>query len=390
MAEEKKSPEARAHKKQPDLPPPPIRLGAEQMELYLPLLADRAVALVVNHTSMVGSSHLVDTLLARGIRVVKIFAPEHGLRGSADAGETIQDGRDPKTGLPLVSLYGRKKEPAPSDLADVDILVFDIQDVGARYYTYVGTLHYVMRAAARQGKPLLVLDRPNPNGHYVDGPILDTAYRSFVGMHPVPIVHGLTVGEYAMMINGEGWLGDSLRCPLTVIPCAHYHHSRAYKLPTPPSPNLPNNRAIYLYPSLCLFEGTLVSVGRGTGKQFQIYGHPDFPIGNFLFTPQPLPGAKNPPQEGYECRGFDLSVLPEDSLYQAAQIDLKYLIDFYKTFPDTSSFFLRNRFFDRLAGGPTLRLQIEAGWSPDSIRSSWRDEIASFRQRRQPYLLYQE
>lgn len=377
-------------RKRPHLAPPPIQLGAEQLREYLPLLKDKAVGLVVNHTSMVGPTHLADTLLALGIRVEKIFAPEHGFRGAADAGETISDGRDTKTGVSLVSLYGNKKEPSAEDLASLDVLIFDIQDVGTRFYTYISTLHYVMKAAAKHNKHLIVLDRPNPNGHYVDGPILDTAYRSFVGMHPIPIVHGMTVGEYARMINGEGWLGDTLQCELTVVTCKHYEHSRPYELPLAPSPNLPNNLAIYLYPSLCFFEGTQVSVGRGTYKQFQVYGHPLYPIGNFLFTPQPLPGAKQPPQEGFECRGFDLSILSPDSLHQAARIDLNYIIDFYHQFPDTDAFFLRNRYFDRLAGGPALREQIAAGLPADSIRATWQEGLNAFKAQRKPYLLYKE
>ncbi len=370
--------------------PPPIEMGAGQLPLYLPLLAGKSVGLVVNHTSLVDGVHLVDTLLALGVRVEKIFSPEHGFRGKADAGELVNDSIDLRTGVRLVSLYGKRRIPTEEDLADIDVLIFDIQDVGARYYTYIGTLHYVMQSAARYGKPLMILDRPNPNGHYVDGPILDTLYRSFVGMHPVPIVHGMTVGEFARMINGEGWLGEGLICDLTIVPCAHYSHQRPYLLPIPPSPNLPNPTAIALYPSICLFEGTTFSLGRGTDKQFQVIGHPLCTLGDYRFTPQPMEGAMSPPLNGIECQGLDLSGLPVDSLREAARIDLSYVINAYNNLPDTSLFFLENLFFDRLAGGPTLRQQILEGWPADSIRASWQEGLAAFRQRRAPYLLYEE
>lgn len=367
-----------------------VVVGAARFEAYLPLLAEKKVGLVVNHTSLVGSTHLLDTLLSRGVKVMKIFAPEHGFRGEADAGEKVKDGPDQRTGVPIVSLYGAKRKPGPADFAGLDQVVFDIQDVGVRYYTYLSTLHNVMEACAEQGLPLVVLDRPNPNGHYVDGNILDLAYRSFVGMHPVPIVHGLTVGEYAQMINGEGWLAGGIRCNLQVIPCAGYTHATHYDLPVKPSPNLPNMRAIYLYPGICLFEGTVASVGRGTDKQFQVYGAPGSTFGDYLFTPQPKPGAMQPFQQGKECRGFDLTGLSDEQIRRERRINLEYLIDFYQRYPQKEAFFLPNLFIDKLAGGATLRQQITAGLSADAIRATWQEGLAKFRQQRKPYLLYPE
>ncbi len=371
-------------------PPKPegIAVGAARVGEYLPLLAGQGVALVVNQTSTIGGVHLADTLQSLGIPVRVIFAPEHGFRGQADAGEKITDGRDPKTGIPIISLYGKKKKPSAEDLKDVSWVIFDIQDVGARFYTYIQTMHYVMEACAETGIRMMVLDRPNPNGNYVDGPVLKPGFQSFVGIHPVPIVHGMTIGEYAGMINGERWLKDSLQCRLTVIPVNNYHHGRTYELPIKPSPNLPNNRSIYLYPSLCLFEGTAVSVGRGTDKQFQVYGHPDSPLGNYYFTPEPKPGATQPPLQGLRCRGFDLSNLPADSLFHAAQIDLGYLIDFYQAFPNKVDFFLKNNFIDKLAGSDELRKQIIEGKTEAEIRTSWEADLAQFKKTRAKYLLY--
>ncbi|MEM9824359.1 MAG: DUF1343 domain-containing protein, partial [Bacteroidota bacterium] len=284
-----------------------ILTGAEQIDRYLPKLSGKKIAMVVNQTSRVGDQHLVDALVQKGVQIKGIFAPEHGFRGKADAGEKVQDGKDAKTGVPLISLYGKKKKPGKEDLQGIDLVLFDIQDVGARFYTYISTMHYVMEACAENQLPLLILDRPNPNGHYVDGPILAGTHQSFVGMHPVPIVHGMTVGEYAQMINGEGWLAGGIQCTLEVIPCKYYDHQRFYALPLKPSPNLPNMTAIYLYPSLCLFEGTQLSVGRGTNRQFQIYGHPDLSVGSFEFRPASMEGAKYPKHEGKLCRGVDLS-----------------------------------------------------------------------------------
>ncbi len=366
-----------------------LRLGAERTEGYLPaLLEAEGVALVVNQTSTIDSTHLVDSLLALGVKVKTIFAPEHGFRGQADAGESVADGKDSRTGLPIISLYGSNKKPRPEQLDSVDIVVFDIQDVGARFYTYISTLHYVMEACTEQDKFLVVLDRPNPNGHYVDGPVLDTAYRSFVGMHPVPVVHGMTVGEYAQMINGEGWISPKLE--MGVVPCTGYDHQTAYELPIKPSPNLPNMRSIYLYPSLCFFEGTVVSVGRGTDTQFQAYGHPDAQVGAHTFVPTPMPGAKYPKHKGDTCRGFSLLHLPADSIRAKAQLDLAPLIEFYQAFPERDSFFLSNLFFDLLAGSDQLRKQIIAGQSAEAIRESWQEDLEAFRQMRKPYLLYEE
>lgn len=369
-------------------PSEPILVGAERTAEYLPLIRNRSVALVVNQTSLVGDTHLVDTLLAMGVSIKAIFAPEHGFRGEADAGAKIGDGRDPRTGIPLLSLYGQKREPSADDLAGVDWVLFDIQDVGARFYTYISTMHYVMQACAKHKVRLMVLDRPNPNGHFVDGPVLDTAYRSFVGMHPVPVAHGMTVGEYARMINGEGWLEGGVACDLTVIACANYDHSSFYSLPVRPSPNLPDMRSIYLYPSTCFFEGTVASEGRGTPTPFQVFGHPDYPAGDYTFTPEPRPGAMKPKLEGQLCHGYNLSTLPLDSLQRLARVTLDYLVTFYRNFPDKEHFFLPSLFFDKLAGGKDLRLQLIAGKSAAEIRASWQEGLRAFREKRKKYLLY--
>ncbi len=372
-----------------DSTPLPILTGAAQPELYIDSLRNKRIGLVVNHTSLIGQQHLADYLLQQHIDVVRIFAPEHGFRGTADAGDEIKDGKDTRTGLPILSLYGKKKEPSPADLADIDLLIFDIQDVGARFYTYLSTLHYVMRAAARDSIPLLILDRPNPNGHYVDGPVLDPAFQSFVGMHQVPIVHGMTQGEYARMVNGEGWLGDSLRVQLTVIPCANYTHNIPYALPVPPSPNLPNQRAIYLYPWLCLFEGTVVNVGRGTDQQFQVYGAPLYRAGDYQYTPVSKPGAQQPKNMGEVCYGHSLAGVSPDSLYKKASFDLGYLLRFYKSYPDPAHFFLKNNFFNLLAGNATLQAQLKAGASEATIRASWEPALSQYKAMRQQYLLYE-
>jgi uncharacterized protein YbbC (DUF1343 family) len=369
----------------------PVQPGASDIASYLAQLkGSRGVALIVNQTSRLDSVHLVDTLLSLGVNIKRIFAPEHGFRGEADAGEKVQGGVDASTGLPIVSLYGSNKKPAPSYLEDVDWVVFDIQDVGARFYTYISTMHYAMEACAEQGVRFMVLDRPNPNGHYVDGPVLEEAYRSFVGMHPVPVVHGMTVGEYARMINGEGWLKAGIQVDLTVIPSRHYTHSKAYALPVPPSPNLPNMRSIYLYPSLCFFEGTNVSVGRGTNKQFQIYGKPGFEGGQYRFTPVSMPGAKYPKHEGKLCQGYDLSEIAAEEIRQEAQLNLRYLIDFYNQAAQPANFFLDNGFFDKLAGSDQLRLHIVDGKTEAEIRKGWQPALSAFRQKRAKYLLYED
>ncbi|MGB3801089.1 MAG: DUF1343 domain-containing protein [Lewinella sp.] len=366
------------------LPPAP---AAQNPAAYLPLLQGKRLGLVVNQTSTVGATHLVDTLLALGQEVQIIFAPEHGFRGDADAGAQIADGTDTRTGLAIKSLYGSNKKPSAQDLANVDLIVFDIQDVGARFYTYISTLHYVMESAARYGKPVVILDRPNPNGHYIDGPIRKPGFESFVGLDPIPVVHGLTVGEYGQMVNGEGWLGEGLLCDLTVVPCENYRHDSVYELPVAPSPNLPNQRSIYLYPSLCFFEGTALSVGRGTDKQFQIYGHPELE-GPFTFTPAPGPGAANPKLNGETCHGFDLTEETADT-WRQNQLDLRPLLDTYQQLTDDGvDFFTRADFFDLLAGTDALREMIVAGASESEIRDSWAEELAAYRTMRGDYLLY--
>lgn len=365
-----------------------LAVGAERLDQYLHLLKGEKVGLVVNHTSTVGASHLIDTLLKLGIQVEKAFAPEHGLRGTADAGEKIVDGKDAQTGVAVVSLYGAKRQPSKEDMAGLDWLIFDIQDVGVRFYTYISTLHYVMNACAENKVPLMVLDRPNPNGHYVDGPVLDTAYRSFVGMHPVPVVHGMTVGEYARMVNGQGWLPGRKTCELKVIAVANYTHETPYEVPRKPSPNLPNNRSIYLYPSICYFEGTQVSVGRGTNKQFQVLGTPGFPKGDFRFTPQPMEGAMQPFLLGKECRGYDLTTLTPEEVRNWRRINLSYLIDFYQNYPDKSTFFLPSLFIDKLAGGDHLRKQLIAGMTEAQIKATWEPGLSQYKEMRKQYLLY--
>ena len=376
----------------PTAPPPakdiPFMLAADRINYYLPLLENKRIALVVNQTSTANGMHLVDALLSVGLDLKKVFAPEHGFRGDADAGETVRDGKDQQTGLPIVSLYGKHKKPTSADLADIDVVVFDIQDVGARFYTYISTMHYVMEACAENNKPLMILDRPNPNGHYVDGPLLNTAYKSFVGMHPIPIVHGLTVGELAQMINGEKWLAGKMTCNLQVIPCLGYTHTYKYELPIKPSPNLPNSKAIYLYPSLCLFEGTPVSVGRGTDLQFQVIGAPALRKLPYSFTPVSKPGAKTPPHQNTPCYGLDLSNMPTYQLQQSRQINLAWLLDFYKAYPDKDKFFNADLFFDKLAGGTQLRQQIISGATESSIRQSWQADLKRYKQMRKQYLLY--
>jgi uncharacterized protein YbbC (DUF1343 family) len=366
----------------------PIRTGAEQTATYIPLLQGKKVALLVNQTSAIGTTHLADSLQSLGVDIQKIFAPEHGFRGQADAGEQVKDGKDVKTGVPLISLYGDRKKPTAEDLNLIDIVVFDIQDVGARFYTFISSMSYVMEACAENGVQFIVLDRPNPNGHYIDGPLRQPGFESFVGMHPVPVVHGMTVGEYAKMVNGEGWLKEGVKCDLEVIPCANYTHDTPYELPVKPSPNLPNTRAIYLYPSLCFFEGTTVSAGRGTNKQFQVYGHPEYEGGDFSFTPKSLPGAKYPKHKGLLCRGYDLTKISPEEIRSASQINLDYLIDYYKTFPTGELFFLENNFFDRLAGTDLLRKQILSGMDAPAIRATWEKDLTAYRQMRKKYLMY--
>lgn len=361
-----------------------LRTGAAQTGLYVPALKGKRVGMVVNHTSRIGPTHLVDSLLTLGVTVKTIFAPEHGFRGEATDGEKITNGRDPRTGVMIASLYGNNRKPSPAQMDSLDVVIFDIQDVGTRFYTYISTMHYVMEACAETQKPLVVLDRPNPNGHYIDGPVLEPKFKSFVGMHPIPVVHGLTVGELARMINGEGWLGPGKLCPLTVVPVKNYTHQTPYVLPVRPSPNLPNQQAVLLYPSLCFFEGTVVSVGRGTDKQFQVIGAPDTKYGAYRFTPVDKPGAVNPPQEGKPCYGLDLStaaVSPKGMM-------LNYFFDFFNRASDKTKFFLANNGIDRLAGTDQFRLQMLAGVPAEKIRASWQPALNAYKQNRQKYLLY--
>jgi len=361
--------------------------GARLMSNYLPLVQGKRVAVVANHTTLVGSKHLVDTLLSVGVTVKKIFSPEHGFRGDIEAGELIGNYTDKVTGLPVISLYGGSKKPKPADLSDVDVLIFDLQDVGVRFYTYISTMHYVMEACAENNKPLIILDRPNPNGFYVDGPVLDTAYRSFVGMHPVPLVHGMTIGEFAQMINGEGWLKGKIQCNLTVIPCKGYTHSMTTALPVRPSPNLPNHLSILLYPSLGLFEGTVVSVGRGTDYPFQVFGFPNFPDKGFRYIPVEKRGASlNPPYKGKPVYGIDLRDYSVNYFLDRREIILDWLIYSYNNYPEKDKFF--NNFFNLLAGTSVLRQQIENGLTPSEIRATWQPALEQFKLLRKKYLLY--
>ena len=364
--------------------------AADRTEIYLPLLKGKRIAIVANHTTLIKGKHLVDSLLTRKVKIVKIFCPEHGFRGQADAGEKVNSYKDFKTGLDVMSLYGSKKKPTAELLRDVDIVVFDLQDVGVRFYTYLSTMHYVMEACAENNTPVMVLDRPNPNGSYVDGPILDSTLRSFVGIHPIPIVHGMTLGELAKMINGEGWLKNRVKCSLTVIPCSNYTRKSLYVLPVKPSPNLPNMRSVYLYPSTGMFEGTSLSVGRGTPWPFQVIGHPKYPNSGFWFVPVPVIGAsKEPPFKNTRCYGIDLRTIPESaSLVRTDRINLDYLISTYNKFPNKDSFF--NSFFNLLAGNRMLQKQIRQGMSAGDIRATWQPDLKAFLERRRPYLIYGE
>ena len=359
-----------------------FKTGAENHQVYLPLLANKKVGIVTNPTGIVeNKKHLVDFLLEKQIYLQKIYAPEHGFRGIADAGEMIKDGKDSKTNLPIISLYGNNKKPKPEQLADIDVMLFDIQDVGARFYTYISTLHYVMEACAENNIELLVLDRPNPNGTIVDGPVLEMEHKSFVGMHPIPVLHGMTIGEYAKMINGQKWLTNGIQCKLKVIPCTNYKREMTYSLPVKPSPNLPNDQAINLYASLCFFEGTNVSVGRGTEKQFQIYGSPFLSNFNFSFTPISNFGAKDPLHKNVLCIGEDLT-----KIEKVKRLELKWLIKAYSDTSDKTVFF--NDFFTKLAGTKKLQEQIVNGVSEKEIRNSWEASLNSFKEMRKQYLIY--
>lgn len=362
-----------------------IITGAERTDQYLQLLEGKRVGIVANQSSTVGSSHLVDSLVALKINVVRVFSPEHGFRGEADAGEHVKNEKDKKTGLPIISLYGNNKKPGKEQLEGLDIVIFDIQDVGVRFYTYISTLHYVMEACAENGIELLVLDRPNPNGHYVDGPVLDTNFRSFVGMHPIPIVHGMTIGEYARMINGEQWLKNKVQCNLRVMECLNYTHDTPYSLPLPPSPNLRSDLSIQLYPSLCLLEATTVTVGRGTDHPFEMYGHPDFPETGFSFVPKPGYGSKDPKHNGVKCKGFHLN---DSVYYRMSRLDLSFLINANKLL-DGKLFVEREKFFNLLAGNNILIKQITEGKSQEEIKETWKNDLNEFRKKREKYLLYE-
>lgn len=392
------------------------------MDQYLPLLEGQSVAVFANATSVVGNRQLVDTLLKKGVRIKKIFSPEHGFRGEADAGATVGNQTDPATGIPVISLYGRKLQPSAEDLADVDVLLFDIQDVGVRFYTYISSMQKFLEAAIANNRPLIILDRPDPNGFYVDGPVLDTKFRSFVGMQAVPVVYGMTIGEYARMLIGEQWLDPSVSSQLNaihainqsadridsimkalhkrpvnvrlndfrliVIPCVNYTHRSRYVLPVKPSPNLPNMQAVWLYPSLCLFEGTHISLGRGTAKPFQQFGSPYFPADNYSFTPESTPGATNPPLKGQVCNGFDLSRI-NVTKETGNKFTLKWVLKAYSLFPDKTHFFTGNgSTFDRLAGTAILEEQIREGLTEEEIRKSWEPALSNFKKIRKKYLLY--
>jgi uncharacterized protein YbbC (DUF1343 family) len=381
--------------------------GAERMDAFLPFLKGKSVAVFANQTSMVKNVHLVDTLIRCGIKIVRIFGPEHGFRGTADAGEHLENGLDSKTGIPIISLYGDHKKPTAEDFKDVDIMIFDIQDVGVRFYTFISSLEYYLEAALENHKPVLILDRPNPNGFYVDGPVLDPKFKSFVGMQRIPVVYGLTIGEYATMLVGENWLSPEANKihnynittkPTTdtpfhmlVIKCKNYDHNTKYELPVNPSPNLREMQSIYLYPSTCFFEGTIISEGRGTDKPFQIFGHPLFPETLFAFTPKPNEGAKSSKCFFQKCHGWNVSGSKEEVLKNLdKKIKLKYILDAYKLFPGKDSFFLKNNFFNKLAGNDILMKQIKSGKTETEIRKSWEPGLIRFKGIRKKYLLYKD
>jgi uncharacterized protein YbbC (DUF1343 family) len=367
---------------------PTVMTGAEQTGLYLPMIKAKAVGLVANHTSLIAGRHMVDSLLALQVNLKKIFAPEHGFRGDAGAGDLIDHSVDLKTGTPVISLYGSRKKPSKHDLQDIEIMVYDIQDVGVRFYTYISTLHYVMEACAENNIPLIILDRPNPLGFYVDGPVLETTFRSFVGMHPIPVVYGMTVGELAQMINGEGWLSNKRSCQLTIIPCNNYNHALYYELPTDPSPNLNSMQAVYLYPSLCFFEGTIMSVGRGTPFPFRVAGHPEYPDTSFSFVPHATIANNKPLFAGLRCYGINLQYLDVVNLQQMRELNLEWLINAYKAMGRNEVFF--TEYINKLAGTDSFSKQIIDGWTEEEMRQSWQTELQSFMNKRKRYLLYDD
>lgn len=365
-----------------------VTVGAARTESYVPLLKGKRIALLSNHTGMVGKEHTLDIMLAKGLNVTTIFSPEHGFRGNADAGEHVGSGKDAKTGIPIASLYnGGSRMPAKKVMDKIDVIVTDIQDVGLRFYTYYCTMTDLMNAAAAYGKEFMVLDRPNPNGMTVDGPVLDMKYASGVGRLPIPTLHGMTLGELATMANGEGWLKGGKTVPLTVIKCTGYTHATRYELPIAPSPNLPDMKAVYMYPSTCYFEATDVSLGRGTDTPFTIYGHPQMKEGDFYFTPRSRPGAKTPPQLGKRCRGRNLRYMTEEEMI-AQGVNFEYIIDAYRAMGRPQKFF--TSFFELLAGNGKIRGMIESGATAAEIKESWKDEVEAFKIRRKPYLLYPE
>ena len=365
-----------------------VIVGAEQTNVYLPLLKNKRIAIFSNHTGMIGNKHLLDVLLENKINVVAIFSPEHGFRGNADAGEHVSSSVDSKTGVPILSLYdGKLGRPSEESMRKFDLLIVDIQDVGLRFYTYYASMVRLMDACAEYNRKMLILDRPNPNGHYVDGPILDMKYKSSVGWLPIPIVHGMTLGELALMVNGERWLPASRVCDITVIKCKNYTHQTMYELPIPPSPNLPNMKAVYLYPSTCYFEATPVSLGRGTQLPFQIYGHPNMLGYDYTFTPQSIPGAKNPPQLNRICHGVNLSELSNEEIWKKG-VDLSYLIDAYRNLNMDDYFF--RPFFELLTGRDYVRKMIKQGKNADEIKAMWKEDVEKFKIQRKPYLIYEE
>ncbi|MDR0687599.1 MAG: DUF1343 domain-containing protein [Prevotellaceae bacterium] len=366
-----------------------VRVGAERTSEYIPLTYNKKVGLAANHTSLVGGVHLLDTLRSQGVNVLRVYAPEHGFRGTLEAGASVAGYVDKKSGVEITSIYGASKKPSREQLSGIQLMIFDMQDVGVRFYTYLSTLHYVMEACAENGIPLIVLDRPNPNGHYIDGPVLELRYRSFIGMHPIPVAHGMTLGELALMINGEAWLKNGAQCKLTVVTCEGYNRAAAYNLPVKPSPNLPNMRSVYLYPSLCLFEGTIMSIGRGTDFPFQVLGHPGWREKQFLFMPRSIRGvAQNPPHEKKTCYGVDLREIPIDSLFGQRRLNLERLLEAYRYFSSKGKFF--TTLFPRLAGNSKLQRQVEQGMSAEQIRASWQQDLKKFRQQRAKYLLYKD
>ncbi len=361
-----------------------IVVGAQKIDSYLPLLKNKSVGIVSNQSSLVDDIHIVDTLLSLGVRLHCIFSPEHGFRGKEDAGDQIFNQIDYKTNLPIISLYGKNKKPTGTQLSKIDVLIFDLQDVGARFYTYISTLHYVMEACAENNISLIILDRPNPNAHYVDGPVLDRRFSSFVGMHPVPIVYGMTIAEYAKMINGEKWLENKISCQLIIISCDNYNHTRSYVLPVPPSPNLRSDISIQLYPSLCLFEATTVSVGRGTDSPFECYGHPDFSKKEFLFKPKKSFGSKNPKHKDKLCKGYNLNKSKYKRLHQ---LDLSFLLNAKKEL-EGKVFVNKHNFFNLLAGNDVLIKQLESGMNENEIRATWEKDLDNFKVIRLKYLIY--